>query len=48
MGAGLKDLSSKEVVSIFESFGFTVYSQKGSHIKLRRQTAFGKETLVIP
>ncbi len=45
MGAGLKNLSSKEVVSILESFGFAVYSQKGSHIKLRRKN---NETLMVP
>ena len=48
MGAGLKTLSSKEVVSIFETFGFVVHDQKGSHIKLRRQGAIGKETLLVP
>jgi predicted RNA binding protein YcfA (HicA-like mRNA interferase family) len=48
MGAGLKNLSSKEVISIFGKFGFVVHSQKGSHIKLRREGAAGKETLTIP
>jgi len=48
MGAGLKNVSSKEVVSILESFGFVVYGQKGSHIKLRRESGAGKETLMVP
>jgi predicted RNA binding protein YcfA (HicA-like mRNA interferase family) len=48
MGAGLKTLSSKEIISILETFGFTVHSQKGSHVKLRRENGNGKETLVIP
>jgi len=48
MGAGLKTLSSREVISIFETFGFVVHSQKGSHIKLRREGAAGKETLTVP
>ena len=48
MGAGLKNLSTKEVISILEMFGFAVYGQKGSHIKLRRVNAAGKETLMIP
>ena len=48
MGAGLKTLSSKEVISIFGKFGFVVHSKKGSHIKLRRETTIGKETLTVP
>lgn len=48
MGAGLKNLSSKEVVSTLGKFGFVVHSQKGSHIKLRRESSGSKETLMIP
>ncbi len=48
MGAGLKNLSSKEVVEILTIFGFLIYSQKGSHIKLRRESNGNKETLMIP
>jgi len=48
MGSRLKVLSGKEVVSIFESFGFSVISQRGSHIKLRRIVDTNKETLIIP
>ena len=48
MGAGLKNLSSKEVVSILGMFGFVLHSQKGSHIKLRREGLAGKETLTVP
>jgi predicted RNA binding protein YcfA (HicA-like mRNA interferase family) len=43
-----KRLSSSEVIKILEGFGFQVYSQRGSHIKLRRLTEAGKETLTIP
>lgn len=43
-----KVLSGKDVVSIFESLGFTVVSQKGSHIKLERITDDAKEMLIIP
>lgn len=43
-----KRLSGKEVIKIFANFGFEVYSQKGSHIKLRRQGITGKEILTIP
>ncbi len=48
MGAGLKALSTKEVIAILGTFGFVVHSQKGSHIKLRRETVAGKETLMVP
>jgi len=48
MGAGLKTLSSKEVITILATFGFVVYSQKGSHVKLRREKNGSKETLTIP
>ena len=44
----LKSLSSKEIISIFQSFGFDVFSQKGSHIKLVRQTSFQRQILVVP
>ena len=43
-----KRLSSAEVIKIFKGFGFEVHSQRGSHIKLRRVTELGKETLTIP
>lgn len=48
MGAGLKNLSSKEVVAILATFGFVIHSQKGSHIKLRRDGNGNKETLMVP
>ena len=44
----LKRLSGLEVVKILEKFGFNVHSQRGSHIKMRRTTEDGKETLTIP
>jgi predicted RNA binding protein YcfA (HicA-like mRNA interferase family) len=45
----LRHLSGAEVVRIFEIFGFTQVSQKGSHIKLRRFAADGsKQTLTLP
>lgn len=43
-----KRLSGKEAIDIFKKFGFEVHSQRGSHIKLRRITLLGKETLTIP
>lgn len=45
----LKSLSGKDVVKILESFGFAVASQKGSHIKLYRNTKANiRQTLTIP
>ena len=44
----LKRLSGADAIAIFKKFGFDVHSQKGSHIKLRRISPLGKETLTIP
>ena len=45
----LRRLSGSEVVKIFGHFGFSVISQSGSHIKLRRLTAADeKQTLTVP
>lgn len=44
----LKKLSGVEVVAILKQFDFEVYSQRGSHVKLRRLGISGKETLTIP
>jgi len=44
----LKRLSGPEVIQILVKFGFQVHSQKGSHVKLRRLGALGKETLTVP
>ncbi len=42
-------LSGRDVVHIFETFGFAIVSQKGSHIKLRRMPKEGlRETLTVP
>ena len=45
----LKSLSGSDVVSALGYFGFSVYSQRGSHIKLKRVTREGNnQTLTIP
>jgi predicted RNA binding protein YcfA (HicA-like mRNA interferase family) len=45
----LKRLSGSEVVNIFGVLGFRKYSQKGSHVKLRRiGLQSEKQTLTIP
>jgi predicted RNA binding protein YcfA (HicA-like mRNA interferase family) len=44
----LRRLSGADVVAIFQRFGFVVVSQRGSHIKLKRASAHGTETLTVP
>ena len=44
----LRRLSGKEVVGIFGQFGFVVVSQKGSHMKLKRESAGQWQTLTVP
>ncbi|MBI2644647.1 type II toxin-antitoxin system HicA family toxin [Candidatus Uhrbacteria bacterium] len=45
----LKALSGREVISILNIFGFTVVSQRGSHVKLFRMVREGeRQTLTIP
>jgi predicted RNA binding protein YcfA (HicA-like mRNA interferase family) len=45
----LKRLSGSEVVDILKTFGFQTFSQRGSHIKLRRLSLDNeKQTLTIP
>ena len=49
MSPELKRLSGDEVIAIFYKFGFSVHSQRGSHVKLRRIVDAGvKQTLTIP
>ena len=44
----LRDLSGKDLLRIFATFGFHPFSQKGSHIKLRRNLQAGAhQTLTI-
>lgn len=44
----LRNFSGREVISIFSGFGFSVVSQKGSHVKLRRIAGGQKQSLTIP
>ena len=45
----LRQLSAREVVRAFGSFGFQVLSVRGSHAKLRRVLSGGeKQTLTVP
>ncbi|HET9743670.1 MAG TPA: type II toxin-antitoxin system HicA family toxin [Terriglobales bacterium] len=45
----LRRLSGREVAAILQRFGFTIVSQRGSHMKLQRVNSRGdRETLTIP
>ncbi|MEK7119834.1 MAG: type II toxin-antitoxin system HicA family toxin [Patescibacteria group bacterium] len=45
----LSSVSAREAVRAFEKVGFTIVSQRGSHIKMRRALISGKtETIIIP
>ncbi len=44
-----KVLSGQDVIHIFEHFGFCIFEQRGSHVKLRRTaTDNSRETLTVP
>jgi len=44
----LRSLSGKELLRVFATFGFHVFSQRGSHVKLRRPlSADSRQTLTI-
>jgi HicA toxin of bacterial toxin-antitoxin, len=47
MRGGLKVLSGEDLVAIFTRFGFVVFGGS-KHVKLRRSSPAGDETLVIP
>ena len=46
----LRVLSGDQVIDILIGFGFSVQSQRGSHVKLRRTSATGGgfQTLTVP
>jgi len=49
MSPKLKRLSGREVIRIFENFGFSIYTQRGSHVKLRRiGSTEKKQILTVP
>jgi len=41
-------VSGKQVVKALQKSGFVIVSQKGSHIKLRRQLANRTEAVIVP
>jgi predicted RNA binding protein YcfA (HicA-like mRNA interferase family) len=44
----LRTLSGADVVTLLKRFGFETASQRGSHVKLVRQAASGREVLTVP
>ena len=44
----LRRLSGRDVIKIFNSFGFEISRQKGSHINLVRETEGRKQILSVP
>lgn len=45
----LRPLSGQDLLTIFGRFGFHRFSQRGSHVKLRRMLLSGaRQTLTIP
>ena len=48
MGSKYPVLKPNEIIMILISFGFRVISQKGSHIKLRKDGFLSVRTVIIP
>ena len=43
----LRRLSGKQVITILRSFGFEIYSQKGSHVRLQRTDDGQNQRLLV-
>lgn len=43
-----RSISGKEMVKILEKVDFSVVSQKGSHIKLKRKIQTGATIVIVP
>lgn len=44
----IKNLWAKDLLEFFQKHWFLIFSQRGSHIKLKKVTAFAKQILTIP
>ncbi|MBN1114635.1 MAG: type II toxin-antitoxin system HicA family toxin [Oligoflexia bacterium] len=44
----LRNISSRKLLSALKKLGFVEISQKGSHIKMRRITPRGIDTVIVP
>ena len=43
----LKSMSGTDLLALFKKRGFRQISQRGSHVKLRRETPAGRQTLTV-
>ncbi len=43
----LRRLSGKQVIRIFEGFGFEIYSQRGSHVRLQRVVSGQEQRILV-
>lgn len=41
-------ISAKELARVLQKLNFAVIHQKGSHIKLKKKTTTGEQTIIIP
>ena len=44
----IRQLSGKDIITIFAKFGFSVATQRGSHVKLSRKVENRTQSLTIP
>lgn len=44
----LRRLAGRDLLAIFQGFGFQQVSQRGSHVKLVREAAGSREVLTVP
>jgi len=44
----LRRLAGRDLLTIFQGFGFQQVSQRGSHVKLAREVAGARQVLTIP
>ena len=44
----LSSVTVKGALKVFEKLGFEKFSQKGSHIKMRREIGNKTETIIVP
>jgi len=44
----IRALSGRKLIRIFESLGFSIVGQKGSHVKIRRVIDNNRQTLTVP
>lgn len=48
MPSKLPQVSGKHLIKFLEELGYKVIRQRGSHIRLRKVTAFGEHNITVP